>query len=320
MSKKINTKVKYVLDKKGTFHIENYNQSKSFSNFFPGIAGLWGVPMWVFYVNRGQCVASFGIQSKDKAIMEFQPANKSYRAAALQGFRTFIKLKRGRKAAYWEPFQNNLLGTDFKKDVKMSITAHDLTLEEKNEDLGLVVKVNYFTLPDEPFAALVRKVSVKNIGKEKCDVEIVDGLPLIIPYGLSDWINKNMSRTVEAWVKVRNLENKAPYYQLNVEVADTPRVTHIKEGNFYFAFDPASKSQEPLPAIVEAEKVFGQAFDFTAPEAFLNDGYDAGTVQKTDNKMPSAMTYCSAGLAKGKTQDIVSVTGYAREVKQLNEI
>ena len=84
---------KYNLDDNGCFVIDHYNNSEPFSNFFPGIAGIWGIPMWVFYVNRGQCIASFGIENKDKAIMEFQPANKSYRQTALHGFRTFIKVK-----------------------------------------------------------------------------------------------------------------------------------------------------------------------------------------------------------------------------------
>lgn len=32
--------------------------------------------MWVFYVNRGQGIASFGIENKDNAILEFLPANE----------------------------------------------------------------------------------------------------------------------------------------------------------------------------------------------------------------------------------------------------
>ncbi len=44
-------KVKYYLDKSGEFVIENYNYAKPFFSFFPGIAGTWGIPAWVFYVN-----------------------------------------------------------------------------------------------------------------------------------------------------------------------------------------------------------------------------------------------------------------------------
>ncbi len=58
-------KVSYNLFDDGTFVIDNYNHAKSFSSFFPGIAGLKGIPMWVFYVNRAQGIASFGIKNKE---------------------------------------------------------------------------------------------------------------------------------------------------------------------------------------------------------------------------------------------------------------
>src|SRR3989338_2561541 len=100
------TDVYYSLDEHGCFVIKEYNHSKPFSNFFPGIAGIWVIPMWIFYVNRGQCITSFGIESKDKAILEFQPANKAYRLTALQGFRTFIKIASKSKTSFWEPFSS----------------------------------------------------------------------------------------------------------------------------------------------------------------------------------------------------------------------
>ena len=65
------------LDETSRFVLANYQQQRPFSSFLPGIAGPLGIPLWVFYVNRGQAIASFGIESKDSPIMEFQPANKA---------------------------------------------------------------------------------------------------------------------------------------------------------------------------------------------------------------------------------------------------
>jgi hypothetical protein len=48
--------------------------------------------MWVYYVNRGQGVATFGIRDKNVSLMEFYPANLSYTYTATNGFRTFIKV------------------------------------------------------------------------------------------------------------------------------------------------------------------------------------------------------------------------------------
>ena len=85
-------KAGYRLGPTGEFIIENYNHSRPFSNLFPGIAGKYGIPMWTFYVNRGQCISSFGIKDKDHAILEFLPANQAWERVTTHGFRTFIKV------------------------------------------------------------------------------------------------------------------------------------------------------------------------------------------------------------------------------------
>ncbi|MBL8013701.1 MAG: hypothetical protein JNN05_07615, partial [Candidatus Omnitrophica bacterium] len=205
--KKMENKRRYHLNLDGSFVIEDYNQSKAFSNFFPGVAGVWGVPMWVFYVNRGQGISSFGIESKDRAILEFLPANKAYRATSTQGFRTFLKIKQGGKEKFYEPFTTqNLNGSKVSR--RMIITSYDLTIEEINTTLGIKTRVNYFTMPNEPFAALVRRLTVENISSKALDMQIIDGLPIVLPYGMKDWLSKNMCRTVEAWVNVKNLNKK----------------------------------------------------------------------------------------------------------------
>ncbi|MBF0486082.1 MAG: hypothetical protein HQL16_06180 [Candidatus Omnitrophica bacterium] len=307
----------YRLDKDGAFIIDNFNAARPFSNFFPGIAGVWGIPMWVFYVNRGQGIASFGIESKDKAIMEFQPANKSYRLTSNEGFRTFLKIKKNGAEKFYEPFRNPA-SSPWKITQSMKTTSHDMTIEEVNSTLGLSVTVNYFTMPEEPFAALVRHVTIQNLSKSALSVEMVDGLPVIIPYGQNDWIMKNMCRTIEAWYKVRNLDRKAPYFQLNVEAADVPQVKHIKEGNFYFAFDPKAKAGALLEPLVEAANVFGQATDYSVAENFMGKFAPAKEPQ-TDNRTPSAMSFTKFSLQGNGVKDVVSVIGFARSVDELND-
>lgn len=310
---------KYNLDDQGNFVIDHYNNSEPFSNFFPGIAGVWGIPMWVFYVNRGQCIASFGIENKDKAIMEFLPANKSYRATALQGFRTFIKVHDGDQIHYWEPFQDHLRGTEYKKDVKMTISSEDLTIEEYNHQLGLKVIVNYFTMPEESYPALVRCVNIVNEGTKDYTIEIVDGLPIILPFGLNDWLVKNMSRTIEAWMTVRRLDEKTPYFQLTVDAADTPEVIHITKGNFYLSFQ-MSREKKLLDPIVETANVFGKNGDFITPAAFLSEEFSLPKTQNTSNRTPCAMSYDRFELKAGKENQMVSLFGHAKTEDELKPI
>ena len=94
----------YHFDPLDRFVIEDYDTLPPFASFLPGIAGPLGIPLWAFYVNRGQAIASFGIGSKDMPVMEFQPANKAYQTVPYTGFRTFIKRRDAAGECYYEPF------------------------------------------------------------------------------------------------------------------------------------------------------------------------------------------------------------------------
>lgn len=307
----------HYLDDNGAFIIEDYNHAKLFADFFPGVSGLYGIPMWVFTVNRGQAISSFGIESKDKAILEFQPANKAYRLTSITGFRTFLKISDGKDQNFYEPFANSLLSR-YKIHQRMLITAHDLTIEEINTTLGLKVTVNYFTMPQEPFAGLVRRVTFENISRKPSSIQCVDGLPAINPYGLKDWLGKNIGRTAEAWIRVHNSENKAPFYQLKAEVADTPQVIPISGGNFYFAFD--SKTQL-LDMIVEAACVFSGASDFSVPENFYRQrDFIHPSHQETANRTPSAMSACRFALGRSQKYSFTAIAGFAHDLTQLKKV
>lgn len=67
--------------------MRNFDKLKPMSNFLNGLGGLWGVPMWAFYVNRGQAIASFGKQNKDGAFFKFNTAEKAYQETPFTGFR-----------------------------------------------------------------------------------------------------------------------------------------------------------------------------------------------------------------------------------------
>lgn len=314
------TKPNYKLDKKGIFVIENYNHSKPFSNFFPGIAGKYGIPMWVFYVNRGQAITSFGVKDKDHPILEYFPANKSYFNTNSLGFRTFIKTD-NKKTVLYEPFHNGLYNLNFDIINKMLISSYDLTLEEKNLSLGLETKVNYFTLPEESFAALVRKVTIKNLSNKTQKIELVDGLPQIAPFGMNNWVLKEMSRTIEAWMVIDNLDNSIPFFRLEVDPQDRPEVVHIDEGNFYLGFTNNNNNFKLIKPIVDPVSIFGQVSDFSYPAKFLSSkqfGYPKD--QLTKSKTPCGFVFDKMSLAKGQEKTLYTLCGYMRSKNALTKV
>ena len=308
-------KVKYYIDSNNEFVIENYNLAGTFSNFLPGIAGLFGIPMWVFYVNRGQAVCSFGVNGKDSSIMEFLPANRAYQLVSSQGFRTFLKIKKGKSNIFYEPFKSYSGETKAAVKQRMFVSGHELRIEEINSTLGLSVEVKYFTIPNQPFAGLARVVTIRNISKKDISVEALDGTPIIVPYGTSNFFLQKMRRTIEAWMFVENLENNAPFYRLKVDPKDASEVKFIEEGNFYLA----SISGRALPVAVDPEIIFDQITDFSYPVNFVNDNkFRIPKNQMNQNKLPSAMAYAAFKLEKGEEIKIHSIAGHISSKDKLN--
>ena len=81
--------------KNETFVMDDYGKKSTFASFLPGIAGIRGIPIWCYYVNRGQCVVSFGVDNKDHAIMEFYPAHQAYQNAKDHRVPHILKKKNG---------------------------------------------------------------------------------------------------------------------------------------------------------------------------------------------------------------------------------
>ncbi len=312
-------KSKYYLNGQEEFVIENYNYSKPFANFFPGIAGKYGIPMWVFYVNRGQCISSFGIRDKDQSILEFFPANKSWQFVSSHGFRTFIKIKTAKEALYYEPFHNGYVNLKYQITNSMRICSSQLIIEEENKTLGIKTRIEYFNIPNDAYAGLSRIVSIENTGIRHKSIQIIDGLPQIVPFGTHNFFLKKLGRTIEAWMNIDNLDNDIPFYKLEVDPTDRPEVVHIDGGNFYLGFHFKNNKAELIRPIVDPEAVFGPVTDFSYPALFLaSSRFSYPVKQMPRSKTPCALLLMDMELKPGEQKTFYSIIGQARNVKTLN--
>ncbi len=294
----------YRMGEDGHFVIHNYNQQTPMASFLPGIAGPMGIPMWVFYVNRGQAIASFGVESKDAAIMEFQPANKAYQQVHYLGFRTFLKFN----GQYYEPFAPNNLSQR-----NMKIGMNELALSEIALDQPITANLTYFIISDEPFAGLVRHLTLTNHGSSTIDLSVLDGLPVIVPFGVENWLLKDLARTSEAWMGVLNVENSIPFYRVRSSIVDKVEVASYEAGHFYAAFT----DRDLLSAIVDPEVVFGQNTSLSQADGFLTHSLQElyKLEQITVGKTPCGFFGTESTLSPGKSLDLYSIIGHVNKIE-----
>ena len=265
-------------DELGRYVVEDYDATPAFADFLPGLAGIYGKPMYAFYTNRGQGIASFGVKSKDYPIMEFQPANKAYQSTSLVGFRTFLKGARGMQKFVTEPF--GALTTRFPDTTAdftltastrpapyylpkryMFIGQNELQIQEVDSAHHIETNVTYFVLPEEDFGAFVRRTTITNTAKkgDPLVLSVLDGLARMEPAGGKlDGYLKNMGKTMEGYMNVYSPYEgdslEMPFYRVTSQPSDTEATTAQIAGHYCLSI---IEGDGLLPIIYDPEKVFG---------------------------------------------------------------
>ena len=306
----------YAYEPDGSFTVVHYNRAAPFSSFLPGIAGPWGIPMWVFYVNRGQGVCSFGVRDKDHAIAEFLPANWAYQLAFRQGFQTFFKIRRNGSLLRHEPFQMPA-ANDVGCVQTMRVWPGQVAFAQTHPGFGLEVEARYFTLPHEPVSALVRTVRVRNTGPERAELQMLDGLALIIPHGLNNYMLKNLRYIAQSQIEVTGLATRAPGFRTKASTEDSSVVEEVKGVNFCFGYGAETPHELLLP-IVDPTAVFGASTDLSYPEIFFAaEDFRPPARQLIENQFPSALLLAEYGLNPGEERVFHSFYGHAESEDEL---
>ncbi len=295
-----------------TFMIENYDQVAPFSSFLPGIAGVKGIPLWCFYTNRGQGVNSFGVHDKNHAIMEFNPANTAYENTPVKGFRTFIKVN----GEVFEPFS----GYDDNHKRTFFIKENCFWIEDVNSRTGIKTVVKYFLMPCESYGALVRNVTITNESGADVNLEVLDGIAKLIPYGIANDAYKAMSNLLRSWTDLKNLENGIPIYNMRTSGEDKAEVedVELKEGYFYLSIIDG----KIIPPIYDNDIVFGPDTSLVTPVYFKQ--HSLKEIKACDqvfaNRIPSGFTPCEATVKAGDSIQIQTLIGMTNSAEEINRL
>lgn len=298
-------KEKDYIDNDGFYVINNYDKKSPFSSFLSAVSGVDGIPIWSFYVNRGQALSGLGIGDKNNSIMEFFPANEAYKRVYTNGFRTFIKFKNKNNLVY-EPFY---VSNSKNINRKIRIKNNEIILEEVNEELNIKTKVSYFSIPNENFGALARKLEVINTSNSKIDIEIIDGVPTILPYGTDYYGLKNMANTLASYMEAVVCDENIATYKVRSSTSDSTQVENISNEYVYIAFN---KDCDSLDLILEADKIFGYDTTLTSPIKFLENKVSeiSKVAKKSNNKIPAAFSCTECNIDVQNSADIYSYIVY----------
>jgi hypothetical protein len=252
------------------------------------------------------------------------------------GFRTFIVGERGgtKKEAgtsfIMEPFspENSKVDLsdddDTKPDRTMYVGTNEMEIVEEDDVHGVQTAVKYFVLPEEDFAALVRRTTITNTGDDELSFSALDGLAKLEPTGgKMQWGLKNIGRTLEGWMGVYHADDTMtlPFYRMSTEPSDTASVKIEKEGHYCISF--IEGEDELLPIVYDTEKVFGFSTTLSKPSGLNTRTIEdiVSNPQYGDAKTSAAFAAVQKiKLAPGESVTVTSFYGKAAVVEDLPKI
>ncbi len=279
----------------GKFVIRNFSNLPPFTSFLPGIAGLAGRPLWAFYVSRGQGIAGFGVGGKDLPIMEFSPAEIAYSTVPLNGFRTFLRID----GKGFEPFR---VGGSL--PTRMEICRSGFAIQEDAAPYSL--RVEYFGVPNKDFAALGRIVTYTNRTGAEQEVEVLDGLAQMLPFGLANSAFKETGNLFRSWMVAEGMREGYSFVRMRSSTADCAEVCAVTGGNFFLPVGEADVVTDP-------KLVFGEDRTKTAAKEYFRRGITPAMLaeQATENRLFCAFAHKTVRVPAGQSATLCELFGYA---------
>ncbi len=300
-------RVQTCLQDDGTFVLTNYHAAAPFASFLPGIAGELGVPIWVFYCNRGQAITSCGVRNKDGAILEYHPAETAYQRVFNESFRTLL----WNGDHCYEPFREGGGSHAGRRGhtQTLCVRAHELELIEENPAEGLRTCVLYFTLPNLPQGALVRRVTVTNISRRTRRLRIADGVARLVPGCTPQGTYKNTANTHAGMVETRGMAQGVVFSRSCIAAMDETTLDFDTAGN-YLVTQPVRGVRGAVRMIGDPRLVFGDGADPSTACAFVAHAGVCRGPQREVGYMPCAFAALETTLAAGATCEWISLLGH----------
>jgi hypothetical protein len=152
---------------------------------------------WMYISSNGGLTA--GRVNPDNALFPYYTDDKLHDASENTGSKTIIRCKAEDKVYLWEPFSERYASV-YKgyRNLYKNVPGNKLVFEEGNDDLGIVFRYSWMNSDKYGW---IRKSEIVNISERKLEIEILDGIQNILPFGIQRPMQAQLSTLMDAYKK-----------------------------------------------------------------------------------------------------------------------
>ncbi len=152
---------------------------------------------WMFISSTGGLSA--GRRNSESALFPYYTDDIISQSGETTGSKTIIRVLGAERTSLWEPFSIRTSSLyRCQRNLYKSFAGNRVVFEEINLDLNLAFR--YSWQYSEKYG-IVKKSELENIGRSECQVEMLDGIQNIMPYGVSSAVQNIRSNLVTAYKK-----------------------------------------------------------------------------------------------------------------------
>lgn len=174
------------------YRISNYNDMKP---FFMSIVSA--SDHWLFISSNG--ALSAGRRNPNSALFPYYTDDKITDSSEYTGSKTILRVIKSNKKYLWEPFSERYQGVySIERNIYKNRLGNKILFEEINNDFG--IKFTYSWTFSNKFG-IVKKSTLTNQSDKSIEIEILDGIQNIIPFGVDSDLQNQKSTLVDAYKK-----------------------------------------------------------------------------------------------------------------------
>lgn len=171
------------------YKISNYD---SMHPFFMSIVS--DSDHWIFLSSTGGITA--GRRSSESSLFPYYTEDKISESFGHTGSYTILKIEKNNRYYLWEPFSERYTGIyAIHRNLYKSIYGNSVIFEEVNNDLGFTFRYSWRT--SDKYGIVRSSCLISK--SESCQVEVLDGIQNILPYGTITLVQNTFSVLLDAY-------------------------------------------------------------------------------------------------------------------------
>ena len=209
------------------FKISNYDKMRP---FFMSIVS--DSNHWMFISSNGGLSA--GRKNAQYAIFPYYTDDKITESTEITGSKTIVRIKNKTGFEVWEPFSIRNEGKySVTRNLYKSVHGNKIIFEEINNDLKLTFRYQWAS---SNLFGFVRNSNLRNDGSLAADLEVLDGIQNILPYGVPSETQNRASNLVDAYKRSELVsETGLGIYALSAIIVDKAEPSEALKANIVWS-------------------------------------------------------------------------------------